>query len=237
MYACFTLSNVPTLSYVFTHADQVHLELLEVLELYCETLHARFALLELKKYVAFDFFFSCASTYSIFLVSTEPDDAIREPMLAVIHAAHRTELQELHVLKDMLSARYGSEFADAALENPDGRVPERITRKLAFSMPSPELVDAYLTESMCDSAGEGRLTNLFFFSVCRAYQVQVPAEVACQNATDTEASFSPDTCTTSSPPASTRHTVLGRAPTVATAVHPQDNEWHALMQRFNALKR
>lgn len=51
MYACFTLS------YVFTHADQVHLELLEVLELYCETLHARFALLELKKYVAFDFFF------------------------------------------------------------------------------------------------------------------------------------------------------------------------------------
>ena len=109
------------------------------------------------------FLFSCASTYSVFLVSTEPDDAIREPMLAVIHAAHRTELQELHVLKDMLSARYGSEFADAALENPDGRVPERITRKLAFSMPSPELVDAYLTESMCDSAGEGRLTNLFFF--------------------------------------------------------------------------
>ena len=48
---------MPTLSYVFTHADQVHLELLEVLELYCETLHARFALLELKKYVAFDFFF------------------------------------------------------------------------------------------------------------------------------------------------------------------------------------
>ncbi|EDP42733.1 hypothetical protein MGL_2933 [Malassezia globosa CBS 7966] len=111
--------------------DDVHLELLEVLELYCETLHARFALLELK--------------------NTEPDDAIREPMLAVIHAAHRTELQELHVLKDMLSARYGSEFADAALENPDGRVPERITRKLAFSMPSPELVDAYLTEKRTKS--------------------------------------------------------------------------------------
>ena len=182
-------------------------------------------------------FFSCAFTYSVFLVSTEPDDAIREPILAVIHAAHRTELQELHVLKDMLSARYGSEFADAALENPDGRVPERITRKLAFSMPSPDLVDAYLTESMYDNAGEGRLTNLFFFSVCKAYQVQVPAEVACQNVTDTEASFSPDTCTTSSPPASTPHTVLGRSPTVATAVHPQDNEWQALMQRFNALKR
>lgn len=46
-----------TLPYVLTDADQVHLELLEVLELYCETLHARFALLELKKYAAFDFFF------------------------------------------------------------------------------------------------------------------------------------------------------------------------------------
>lgn len=52
---------MPTLSYVLTHADQVHLELLEVLELYCETLHARFALLELKKYVAFDFFFHAHS--------------------------------------------------------------------------------------------------------------------------------------------------------------------------------
>ena len=187
-------------------------------------------------------FFSCAFTYTVYLVSTEPDDAIREPMLVVIHAAHRTELQELHVLKDMLSARYGSEFADAALENPDGRVPKRITRKLAFSMPSPELVDAYLTESMCDSAGKGRLTSLFFFflsffAVCKAYQVQVPGEVDSQNVTDTEASFSPDTCSTSSAPASTPPTVLGRAPTVATALHPQDNEWHALMKRFNALKR
>lgn len=166
---------MPTLPYVLTDADQVHLELLEVLELYCETLHARFALLELKKYAAFDFFFSCAFTYTVYLVSTEPDDAIREPMLAVIHAAHRTELQELHVLKDMLSARYGSEFADAALENPDGRVPERITRKLAFSMPSPELVDAYLTESMCDSAGKGRLTSLFFLSFFLCSLQSVPS--------------------------------------------------------------
>lgn len=31
--------------------DDVHVELLELLELYCETLYARFALMELKSYV------------------------------------------------------------------------------------------------------------------------------------------------------------------------------------------
>lgn len=33
--------------------DDVHIELLELLELYCETLHARFALLELNTYVVY----------------------------------------------------------------------------------------------------------------------------------------------------------------------------------------
>ena len=79
MYACFTLSNVPTLSYVFTHADQVHLELLEVLELYCETLHARFGLLELKKYVAFDFFF-CFHAHPLTLSSS----SVLNPMMLYV---------------------------------------------------------------------------------------------------------------------------------------------------------
>lgn len=33
--------------------EDVHIELLELLELYCETLHARFALLELNTYVVY----------------------------------------------------------------------------------------------------------------------------------------------------------------------------------------
>lgn len=79
--------------------------------------------------------------------STEPPEAIREPLLAILHAAHRTELAELHTLQEMLAARYGPELAKDALENVDGCVSPRVTRKLAFHMPPPELVDAYMDES------------------------------------------------------------------------------------------
>ena len=106
--------------------DDIHLELLELLELYCETLYARFGLLEGRE--------------------NEPDDAIREPMIAIIHAAHRTEVKELHVLQNMLSARYSTEFSEAALQNTENCVSERITRKLAFHLPPPEMVNAYLSE-------------------------------------------------------------------------------------------
>ncbi|KAI3629104.1 hypothetical protein CBS9595_000176 [Malassezia furfur] len=91
--------------------DDVHIELLELLEL------------------------------------TEPPEAIREPLLAILHAAHRTELVELHTLQEMLAARYGPELAKDALDNVDECVSPRITRKLAFHMPPPELVDAYMDES------------------------------------------------------------------------------------------
>lgn len=64
--------------------------------------------------------------------------------MAVLHAAHRTEVQELHVLQDMLCARYGAEVAQAALDNQDGCVPERITVKVAYHVPPPELVNAYV---------------------------------------------------------------------------------------------
>ena len=84
--------------------DDIHLELLELLELYCETLYARFGLLEGRE--------------------NEPDDAIREPMIAIIHAAHRTEVKELHVLQNMLSARYSTEFSEAALQNTENCVSE-----------------------------------------------------------------------------------------------------------------
>ncbi|CCU97700.1 unnamed protein product [Malassezia sympodialis ATCC 42132] len=78
------------------------------------------------------------------LTLDDPDPAIREPLMAVLHAAHRTEVQELHVLQDMLCARYGAEVAQAALDNQDGCVPERITVKVAYHVPPPELVNAYV---------------------------------------------------------------------------------------------
>ncbi|PBK76606.1 DUF292-domain-containing protein [Armillaria solidipes] len=106
--------------------EDIHIELLELLELYCELLIARFGILDLN--------------------SREPDPAISEGVCSIIFSAPRTEVKELHVLRDLLMHKYGREFSIAVMENHDGRVSERVVRKLDIAMPSPELVNAYLAE-------------------------------------------------------------------------------------------
>ncbi|SCZ93210.1 BZ3500_MvSof-1268-A1-R1_Chr6-2g08532 [Microbotryum saponariae] len=105
--------------------DDLTIELLEMLELYCELLLARFGLLEQVK---------------------EIDPGVSEAVIGIIHAAPRTELKELHVLRDMLMAKGGRDFAIACMDNTDNCVPERITSKLIVATPPPELVDLYLYE-------------------------------------------------------------------------------------------
>ncbi|KAI0081158.1 DUF292-domain-containing protein [Panus rudis PR-1116 ss-1] len=106
--------------------EDVYVELLELLELYCELLIARFGLLDQN--------------------TKDPDPGVAEGVCAIIYAAPRTELKELHVLRDILMHKYGREFSLAVMENKDGCVTERITKKLSVATPSPELVDAYLGE-------------------------------------------------------------------------------------------
>ncbi|CAL1694315.1 unnamed protein product [Somion occarium] len=106
--------------------EDIYVELLELLELYCELLIARFGLLDQP--------------------TREPDPGVAEGVYAIIYAAPRTELKELHVLRDLLMHKFGREFSAAVMENRDGCVSERITRKLTVLMPSSELVDAYLSE-------------------------------------------------------------------------------------------
>ncbi|GBE77510.1 regulator of Vps4 activity in the MVB pathway-domain-containing protein [Sparassis latifolia] len=106
--------------------EDIYVELLELLELYCELLISRFGLLDQN--------------------TREPDAGVSEGVCAIIHAAPRTELKELQVLRDMLMHKYGREFAIAVMENRDGCVSERVTRKLAVFTPGPSLVDAYLAE-------------------------------------------------------------------------------------------
>lgn len=57
--------------------DDIHVELLELLELYCELLIARFGLLE----------------NSV----KEPDPGVAEAVCAIIHAAPRSELKGKHL--------------------------------------------------------------------------------------------------------------------------------------------
>ncbi|KAJ7109785.1 regulator of Vps4 activity in the MVB pathway-domain-containing protein [Mycena epipterygia] len=106
--------------------EDIHVELLELLELYSELLLARFGLLDQN--------------------TREPDPGISEGVCSIIHAAPRTELKELHVLRDILMHKYGREFSMAVMENRDGCVSDRVIRKLGNATPSAELVDAYLSE-------------------------------------------------------------------------------------------
>jgi vacuolar protein sorting-associated protein IST1 len=101
--------------------EDLHIELLEIMELYTETLLARFALLEMN--------------------SREPDAGIKEPLCAIIHAAPRIELREMHALREMLMNRYGRDFALAAMENTDNCVGDRVISRLKIETPSKELVD------------------------------------------------------------------------------------------------
>lgn len=106
--------------------EDIHVELLELLELYCELLLARFGLLDQN--------------------TREPDSGVSEGVCAIIHAAPRTELKELHILRDILMHKYGREFSVAVMENRDGVVSDRVVRKLTVATPSTDLVNAYLAE-------------------------------------------------------------------------------------------
>jgi len=115
------------------------------------------------------------------------------------------------VLQDMLCARYDADFAQAALDNHDGCVSERVTKKLAYHMPPPELVDAYVRST--DTATCERV-RCITKTVCHAYHVVLPGEA-------------PPTGTTADTPPS--------APVPASDAQG-DTEWGALMKRFEALK-
>jgi len=106
--------------------EDIYLELLELLELYCELLIARFGLVEMN--------------------TREPDPAVSEGICSIIYAAPRTELKELHVVRDLLMHKYGRDFSAAVMENRDGCVSERVMKKITNNMPSANLVEAYLTE-------------------------------------------------------------------------------------------
>ncbi|EKM61469.1 uncharacterized protein PHACADRAFT_248105 [Phanerochaete carnosa HHB-10118-sp] len=106
--------------------EDIYVELLELLELYCELLLARFGLIDQP--------------------TREPDPGVSEGVCAIIYAAPRTELKELHVLRDILMHKYGRDFSIAVMENKDGCVSERVAKKLATLTPSQQLVDAYLSE-------------------------------------------------------------------------------------------
>ncbi|KAI1351421.1 regulator of Vps4 activity in the MVB pathway-domain-containing protein [Xylaria sp. FL0043] len=104
--------------------SDINTELHEILELYCELLLARAALLE----------------------SPTCDPGLEEAVKSIIYAAPRTEIKELQQVRALLAERFGKEFVIAAMENSDGAVSEKVVKKLSVTPPKPELVQGYLEE-------------------------------------------------------------------------------------------
>jgi len=65
---------------------------------------------------------------------------------SIIYAAPRSEIKELQQVRQFLVEKYGKEFALAAIENSDGKVAERVLKKLRVEPPSETLVTLYLKE-------------------------------------------------------------------------------------------
>lgn len=104
--------------------SDLNTELLEILELYCELLTARAGLLEAK----------------------ECDPGLEEAVKSIIYSAPKIEgVKELSLVRQLLAEKYGKEFTLQAMENSDGKVPERVLKKTRVEPPAPELVEAYLS--------------------------------------------------------------------------------------------
>lgn len=99
-------------------------ELHEILELYCELLLARAGLLE----------------------SSPCDPGLEEAVKSLIYAAPKTEIKELQQVRLLFGEKFGKEFVMTATENADGKVSEKVVKKLSVVPPREELVVGYLEE-------------------------------------------------------------------------------------------
>ncbi|GMM35992.1 Ist1 protein [Saccharomycopsis crataegensis] len=105
--------------------EDIHVELCEMLELYCELLLARISLLDSSK---------------------ECDPGLEEAVKTIIYAAPHSEIKELMNVKDILGHRFGPEFYQAGINNTDDIVPKKVVDRVIVKAPSSELVSLYLKE-------------------------------------------------------------------------------------------
>jgi len=104
--------------------EDINVELLEILELYCELLLARIGLMDAK----------------------ECDPGLEEAVKSLIYAAPRTDVKELQQVRLLLVEKYGKEFALAAMDNSDQKVADRVLKRLKVEPPAQDLIELYLQE-------------------------------------------------------------------------------------------
>ncbi|KAG7189069.1 hypothetical protein KM043_008650 [Ampulex compressa] len=102
-------------------------EAMELLEMYCDLLLARFGLIQQMKNL---------------------DDGLAEAISTVIWAAPRiqTDVQEIKVISDILTSKYGRQYAEACREEAIQTISEKLKHKMSVQSPSKLLVEKYLIE-------------------------------------------------------------------------------------------
>lgn len=105
--------------------DDIYIELLEFLELYCELVLARISLITDQS--------TC-------------DESLLEAVHSIIYSAPHTELKELTQIRELLILKFGPEFGKKAIDNEENLVPEKIIKRCKVPPPSSELINLYLCE-------------------------------------------------------------------------------------------
>ncbi|CAG2248588.1 IST1 homolog isoform X1 [Mytilus edulis] len=102
-------------------------EAMELLEMYCDLLLARFGLIQTQK---------------------ELDPGLEEPIATLIWATPRlqADVPELKIVADQLSAKYGKEFAQSCRTNELNNVNEKVMHKLGVQAPPKILIERYMIE-------------------------------------------------------------------------------------------
>jgi len=102
-------------------------EAMELIEMYCDLLLARMGLIQSTK---------------------EMDEGLEEPISSIIWATPRlqSEVQELVVVSEQLSLKYGQEFAQSCRANALQIVNEKLIHKLSVQAPPRRLVERYMVE-------------------------------------------------------------------------------------------
>ncbi|KAF7413799.1 hypothetical protein HZH68_002288 [Vespula germanica] len=102
-------------------------EAMELIEMYCDLLLARFGLIQQMKNL---------------------DEGLAEAISTIIWAAPRiqTDVQEIKVIADILTTKYGRQYTEACKEEAIQTISEKLKHKMSVQSPSKLLVEKYLIE-------------------------------------------------------------------------------------------
>ncbi|XP_039749321.1 IST1 homolog isoform X2 [Pararge aegeria] len=102
-------------------------EAMEIVEMYCDLILARFGLVTQMK---------------------ELDEGLGEAISSLIWVAPRmhTDVQELKIISDLLTVKYGKVYADACRSESVNTISEKLRHKISVQSPPKILVEKYLIE-------------------------------------------------------------------------------------------